>query len=59
MTEVNIKTMSYDEWQKIMLNALKNLGVEQWVGYEKPGEVERLALDIFFKLKEEMDAGRG
>lgn len=35
MTEVNIKTLSYDEWQKRMFNALKDLGVEQWVGYEK------------------------
>lgn len=35
MTKVNIKTVSYDEWQKRMLKALKDLGVEQWVGYEK------------------------
>lgn len=35
MTEVNIRTMSYDDWQKRMFNALKDLGVEQWVGYEK------------------------
>lgn len=35
MTKVNIMTVSYDEWQKRMLKALKDLGVEQWVGYEK------------------------
>lgn len=35
MTEVNIRTVSYDEWQKRMFEALKDLGVEQWVGYEK------------------------
>lgn len=35
MTEVTIKTLSYDEWQKRMFKALKDLGVEQWVGYEK------------------------
>lgn len=35
MTKVNIRTVSYDEWQKRMLKALKDLGVEQWVGYEK------------------------
>lgn len=35
MTKVNIRTVSYDEWQKGMFKALKDLGVEQWVGYEK------------------------
>lgn len=35
MTKVNIRTVSYDEWQKRMFEALKDLGVEQWVGYEK------------------------
>lgn len=35
MTEVNIKAVSYDEWQKRMFKALKDPGVEQWVGYEK------------------------
>lgn len=35
MAKVNNRTVSYDEWQKRMFNALKDLGVEQWVGYEK------------------------
>lgn len=35
MTKVNTKTVPYDEWQKRMFEALRNLGVEQWVGYEK------------------------
>lgn len=35
MTKVNIRTVSYDEWEKRMFKALKDLGVEQWVGYEK------------------------
>lgn len=58
MTKVNIRTVSYDEWEKRMFKALKDLGVEQWVGPEiKPEEGERLALDFFLKLKEKMDAG--
>ena len=64
MTKVNIGTVSYDEWQKRMFKALKDLGVEQWVGQEKakkqvrkPEEGERLAEEFFFKLKEKMDAG--
>lgn len=35
MTKVNIRTVSYDEWKKRMFKALKDLGVEQWVGWEK------------------------
>lgn len=35
MTEVNIRTVSYYEWKERMFEALKDLGVEQWVGYEK------------------------
>jgi hypothetical protein len=35
MTKVNIRTVSYDEWQKRMFEALKDFGLEQWVGYEK------------------------
>ena len=35
MTKVNIRTVSYAEWQKRMFKALKDIGVEQWVGYEK------------------------
>lgn len=30
MTKVNIRTVSYNEWQKRMFKALKDLGVEQW-----------------------------
>lgn len=53
MTEVNIKTMSYDEWQKRMFEAPRT----EWGPEIKPEEGERLALDFFFKLKEKMDAG--
>lgn len=52
MTEVNIRTVSYDEWQKRMFEALKDRGPEI-----KPEEGERLALNFFLKLKEKMDAG--
>lgn len=47
MTEGSTRTVSYDEWQKRMFKALKDLGVEQWVGYEKAK-----------KQGEKMDAGR-
>lgn len=45
MTEVNIRTVSYDEWQKRMFKALKDLGVEQWVGYEKAKKQVRKDLE--------------
>lgn len=45
MTEVNIGVVSYDEWQKRMFKALKDLGVEQWVGYEKAEKQVRKDLE--------------
>lgn len=35
MTDINTRVVSYDEWQKRMFEALKDLGVEQWIGWEK------------------------
>lgn len=45
MTKVNIGVVSYDEWQKRMFKALKDLGVEQWVGYEKAEKQVRKDLE--------------
>ena len=45
MTDINIGVVSYDEWQKRMFKALKDLGVEQWVGYEKAKKQVRKDLE--------------
>lgn len=45
MTKVNIGVVSYDEWQKRMFKALKDLGVKQWVGYEKAKKQVRKDLE--------------